>query len=460
MSSSRAHCEPAGPDRTVAEVFDRFSEHFFSRYRHHLPKGAFKTLQDILLCRTEAMGGHRFRCDRCGHVHFAWHSCNNRLCPTCGAADNAAWTAAHLNRLLPVPYFLVTFTLPSELRQYAYSHPGAFYKLFFTATSRALKEILADPKRTGFFKSGFFAVLQSWKQDMLLHPHIHYVVPGIGLDGKGNLVTLKQPDFLVYAQVLANRLRTLMLQALQSEPRIDSALIAQLWRIDWVADVEPVGSGENAVKYLGQYVHKSVITDRRILAIDTHSVLIALKDRQNQCTRHIRLAGIEFIRRYLLHVLPPGFHRIRYYGLPPPPRQGHPSAAPNPPRRRPLHVPLKRFNAPSRFPYALPPLRLPHDPSRTALPLASPTTSARFPRAIGRMNSFTPSIPSGSSLHRVGHGASLFATRQHSPKRPFLHPFVLYFHRFHHRPHPFTPQKTSRKAPPSPFATAPRLTLG
>ena len=264
MSSSRAHCEPAGPDRTVAEVFDRFSEHFFSRYRHHLPKGAFKTLQDILLCRTEAMGGHRFRCDRCGHVHFAWHSCNNRLCPTCGAADNAAWTAAHLNRLLPVPYFLVTFTLPSELRQYAYSHPGAFYKLFFTATSRALKEILADPKRTGFFKSGFFAVLQSWKQDMLLHPHIHYVVPGIGLDGKGNLVTLKQPDFLVYAQVLANRLRTLMLQALQSEPRIDSALIAQLWRIDWVADVEPVGSGENAVKYLGQYVHKSVITDRRI----------------------------------------------------------------------------------------------------------------------------------------------------------------------------------------------------
>lgn len=295
------------------DVIERFAEAFWLRHGDSVTVDRRKAFQAILQCRTPALGGHRYDCD-CGHAHYAWHSCNHRLCPQCGAADNAEWVDRQLEKLLPVPYFLVTFTLPSQLRAIALRH-HELVEGFFKDSSEALRELLADPKRTGFTKNGFFGVYQSWSQQLRFHPHIHFVVPGVGLNARNKAVHLKKPDFLVYAQALANRLRTLLLNRLKNDGLIDTALFWKLWNLDWVADVEPAGSGANAVKYLGQYVNHSVISDHRILAFERDGVRIRIKNRDTGCFESVWIGGVEFVRRLLLHALPSGFHRIRYRGF-------------------------------------------------------------------------------------------------------------------------------------------------
>ena len=205
------------------DVIERFAEAFWLRHGNRVSVDQRKALQAILQCRTKALGGHRYDCD-CGHAHYAWHSCNHRLCPQCGAADNAEWVGRQLEKLLPVPYFLVTLTLPAQLRPIALGRHDLI-EGFFKDASEALSQLLADPKRTGFTKSGFFGVYQSWSQQMRFHPHIHFVVPAVGLSARNKAVRLKKADFLIYAQPLANRLRTLLLNRLKDDGLIDTALV-------------------------------------------------------------------------------------------------------------------------------------------------------------------------------------------------------------------------------------------
>ena len=297
----------------MIDVIERFAEAFWLRHGNRVTVDQRKALQAILQCRTEALGGHRYDCD-CGHAHYAWHSCNHRLCPQCGASDNAEWVGRQLEKLLPVPYFLVTFTLPAQLRPIALGRHDLI-EGFFKDASEALSQLLADPKRTGFTKSGFFGVYQSWSQQMRFHPHIHFVVPAVGLSARNKAVRLKKADFLIYAQPLANRLRTLLLNRLKDDGLIDTALFWKLWNIEWVADVKPAGGGANAVKYLGQYVHHSVISDHRLVAFKGEGVRIRYKNRDTGALESVWIPGVEFIRRLLLHALPGGFHRIRYRGF-------------------------------------------------------------------------------------------------------------------------------------------------
>lgn len=295
------------------EAIERFAEPFWKRHGASVTVDQRKALQAILQCRTFALGGHRYDCG-CGHRHFAWHSCNHRLCPQCGAADNAEWVGKQLERLLPVPYFLVTFTLPDELRPIALRKTEVI-EGFFRESGEALPELLADPKRTGFAKSGFFGVYQSWTQDLRFHPHIHYVVPGVGLSDAKRPVFLKNPQFLVRGEPLAARFRNRFLHWLREKAFIDPALYWKLRRKKWVADIQPAGAGENAVKYLGQYIHRSVISDHRILAIEEGKVCIRIKNRDTGGFETRWIEGVEFLRRFLLHALPSGFHRIRYRGF-------------------------------------------------------------------------------------------------------------------------------------------------
>lgn len=309
--SCRPHGVGAGP--TVMEVIERFAEPFWARHGASVTVDQRKALQAILQCRTFALGGHRYDCE-CGHTHFAWHSCNHRLCPQCGATGNAEWIDKQLGKLLPVPYFLVTFTLPAELR------PVALRKIevieaFFRQSSGTLAEILADPKRTGFHKSGFFGAYQSWTQDLRFHPHIHYIVPGVGLSEKKRPVFLKDPKFLVHFRPLADRFRNRFLHWLREMAFIDSTLYWKLRKMEWGVDIQPPGAGENAFKYIGQYVHHSVISDHRILAIENGHVSIRIKNRDTGQFETRLIEGVEFLRRFLLHVLPSGFHRIRYRGF-------------------------------------------------------------------------------------------------------------------------------------------------
>ena len=296
----------------MAAVIERFAPAFWQRYGERITVDQRRALQNILQCRTEALGGHRYDC-ACGHTHHAYHSCNHRLCPRCGAVDTEAWVAKQLDKLLPVPYYLVTFTLPSSLRPVMRGNREAL-NCFMQCSAQALRELLANPRRADFHRSGFFGVYQSWTQDMLYHPHVHYVVPAVGLDAEWRLKRTKQRKFLVYAEALAKRLRTRLTDQLREQGLICPSRFRQLRRIDWNASVDPAGRGENAIKYLGQYVRHSVIRDGRIVAIEDNHVTFRVKNRETGQYEHRRIEGVEFVRRYLQHVLPVGFHRIRYYG--------------------------------------------------------------------------------------------------------------------------------------------------
>lgn len=298
----------------VSEVLSRFYKPFLNRYGKTLTAHQRRALQSILLCRTEAMGGHRYRRTHCRHEHFAWHSCNHRLCPRCGAADTAAWVAQKLEDRLPVDHFLVTFTLPAQLRPLCLTLGAVFYRLFFRAAGRAIKDVLADPRHLGG-NCGFMGMFQSWRQDLRLHPHIHFIVPGAGLDDKGGLLRLKRKNWLARGEVFAGRMRSLLLNELREAGHLDPGRIRTLWKTRWNCDVENFGNGENALKYLGRHVFKGPISDARIHKTSTRSVWIKVKDRKSRSYHSVEIEGVEFVRRYLLHALPSGFHRIRYYGF-------------------------------------------------------------------------------------------------------------------------------------------------
>lgn len=295
-------------------MIERFAPAYWQRYGGSIRVDERRALQAILQCRTPALGGHRYACCACGHEHHAFHSCNHRLCPRCGAADTQAWVAKQLGRLLPVPYYMVTFTLPDPLRSVLRGLREAM-ELLMRCSAQALSELLADPKRLGFTRSGFFGVYQSWTQDMRLHPHVHYIVPAVGLDAKWRVKRPKDPKFLLPAKPLAIRLRTLLSKALLDAGLIDATLFWKLVKIDWNASVDRAGTGENAVKYLGQYVRRSVISDGRILGIEGNQVQIRIKNRDTDIYESRRIDGVEFVRRFLQHALPPRFHRIRYRGF-------------------------------------------------------------------------------------------------------------------------------------------------
>jgi len=299
---------------SVSEALIRFYEPYLRRYGETLTVPQRHALQSILLCRTEAMGGHRYRCTHCRHEHFAWHSCNHRLCPRCGAADTAAWVARKLEARLPVDHYLVTFTLPAQLRPLCRAVGAVLYRLFFRAASHAIKDVLADPRHLGG-QSGFMGMFQSWRQDLRLHPHIHFIVPGIGLDRDGKLLRLKRKNWLARGEVFARRLQSLLLGALREKGLLDAGQIRALWKTTWNCDVQNFGNGENALKYLGRYVFKGPVSDTRIHKISSKSVWIRVKDRKTRSWQSVEIEGVEFVRRYLMHALPSGFHRVRYYGF-------------------------------------------------------------------------------------------------------------------------------------------------
>jgi hypothetical protein len=268
----------------------------------------------ITHCRTAALGGRAFACDPCGHIHFAYHSCNHKACPQCGAQSTQRWVDRELGKLVNAPYFLVTFTLPAELRG-CFFGPLAkeAYDLFFAAVSGALTEKLATDKGLRAHVNGFTAVLHTWTQQLEFHPHIHCLVPGAGLDDQGNYVHVKRPEYLVYLDHLQNAFRQHFYRLLKEH---DWPVDPAVWRKDWGVHIQAAGSGSAAVKYLGRYIARTAITDQRLVALDEHSVTFRWKNRDQDNQTEIRtLPGVEFVRRYLRHVLPIGLRSIRYYGF-------------------------------------------------------------------------------------------------------------------------------------------------
>jgi hypothetical protein len=274
-----------------------------------------RALWAITHCRTPALGGNAFACQDkdCGRIHFAWHSCNHKACPQCGRQATARWVARELAKLVRAPYFLVTFTLPAELRgQFFGPHARRAYDLFFTGVSRALSEKLARDKGLRAAVNGFTAALHTWTQRLEFHPHIHCLVPGAGLNARGHFVSVKKADRLVHLNHLKAAFRQHLYRLFKEN---DWPVDPLVWTKQWNVHIQPVGAGVTAVKYLGTYVARTAIRDERLLAVDEHTVTFWWKDRDHGRRQKTTLPGVQFARRYLRHVLPRSLRSVRYYGF-------------------------------------------------------------------------------------------------------------------------------------------------
>lgn len=304
----------------VAEVVRRFGPAF--RQKHRLSRSQRRTLEAIEACRTAALGGHVYECAHCGARKIVYNSCRNRHCPKCQGLDKERWLEQRCAELLPVPYFHVVFTLPEELNPLALSHPRLLYDLLFHCAAESLLEIAADPKHLGA-RIGLLAILHTWSQKLTLHPHLHCLVPAGGLSIDGDWWVRCRRRFFLPVRVLSKLYRGKFLAALQVAvekgdlPPTHLPALDPLYRKPWmVYSKPPFGSPQQVLAYLARYTHRVALTNQRLVKITDEKVTFTWKDYADAETqREMTLAGEEFLRRFLLHVLPDRFVRIRYFGL-------------------------------------------------------------------------------------------------------------------------------------------------
>ena len=313
--------------RPLVEVADIFRRHGPAyRARHRLPRQQLRLMGAIESCRTASLGGHVERCSHCPHTRISYNSCRNRHCPKCQNLERKRWLDRRQSELLPVPYFHVVFTIPEQLHPLALRNQAAVYGILFQASAQTLLTIAADPRHLGA-RIGFFSILHTWGQNLLLHPHVHSVVTGGGLSPDGKRWIACRPGFFLSVRVLSRLFRRLFLAALQrafepgqlQQPGDLKPLLARLAKQEWVVYAKPpFGGPTHVLDYLGRYTHRVALSNNRLLALDGDQVRFQYKDyraKDKHRRRTMTLAAAEFIRRFLLHTLPPGFQRIRHYGL-------------------------------------------------------------------------------------------------------------------------------------------------
>ncbi len=321
------------PKLEVADVFRRYGETYRAQHGASMSTGQRRVMTAIEVCRTAALGGHLERCDDCGHERNAFNSCRDRHCPKCQSLARARWIEDRKAELLDVPYFHVVFTVPEEIAAIALQNKEVVYAILFRATAETLTTIAADPKHLGA-EIGFFAVLHSWGQNLLFHPHLHCVVPGGGPSLNRDRWVSCRPDFFLPVRVLSSLFRRLFLESLEKafdagklqffgrlEPLQDRSVftqhLARLKEREWVVYAKaPFAGPEQVLNYVGRYTHRVAISNNRLLDIENGQVSFRWKDyRGSDQVKTMTLTAEEFIRRFLLHVLPNGFRRIRYYGF-------------------------------------------------------------------------------------------------------------------------------------------------
>jgi len=323
------------PALEVADIFRACGPAWRHARAGHLSLGQLKVMSAIERCRSAELGGHVLRCDRCGQTRIAYNSCRNRHCPKCQAIAAKRWLAARQAELLPVEYYHVVFTLPGQLSDLAWRNKSVLYTLLFQAAAETLLTIARDPKHLGAH-IGITLVLHTWGSALTHHPHVHGIVPGGGLSPDGQRWVACKPGFFLPVRVLSRLFRRLFLERLCAahqagevkclgllQPLIDPQAFAEwlqpLRQQEWVVYAKRPFAGPDAVlAYLSRYTHRVAISNSRLIAHDERGVTFKWKDyRDKGRTRHktMTLATDEFIRRFLLHVLPTGFHRIRHYGL-------------------------------------------------------------------------------------------------------------------------------------------------
>ena len=299
----------------MIEVADIFRQHGAAYQADHaLLPSQQRAIRDILNCRTEFFGGHVAQCDHCGHLRYAYHSCRNRHCPKCHGEQAEDWLERQRSLLLPVPHFLLTFTLPSELRTLAFAHQKDVYGALLRCAAQSVLKLTADPRWLGATPT-VLAVLHTWTRAMLFHPHVHLLVSAGGLTADGQRwLPAKNPAFLAPVRALSVIFRAKMRDALKADALLDEAP-ARVWRKPWVVHSQHAGSGAKVLEYLARYVFRVAITNSRIEAFERGQVTFRYRDNRTQQLRHVCVPAEEFIQRFLHHVLPRGFPKVRHYGL-------------------------------------------------------------------------------------------------------------------------------------------------
>jgi Putative transposase/Transposase zinc-binding domain len=317
----------------MADIFRQAGLAYRQQHADALSRGQRCVMSAIERCRTAALGGHIEQCDACGHERIAFNSCRNRHCPKCQSLVRAQWLADRQAELIPVEYFHVVFTLPEEVATIAYQNKAVVYDLLFHATAETLRTIAADPKHLGA-DIGFIAILHTWGQNLLHHPHLHCVVPGGGISADGERWIACRPGFFLPVRVLSRLFRRLFLAQLQAAfntgqlhffntlaPLQTAAAFARylapVRKAEWVVYAKPpFGGPQHVLEYLGRYTHRVAISNNRLIRFDGDTVQFRWKDYRHDSKQKVMcVEASEFIRRFLLHVLPSGLQRIRHYGL-------------------------------------------------------------------------------------------------------------------------------------------------
>ena len=300
----------------AADVFRRFGPGYIERFGGAMLPSHRRAIEDITGCRTEAMGGQVWHCPDCDRDVYVYHGCRNRSCPSCHTRQRREWLAARRAETLPCGYFHVTVTIPEELREPFRSNQKDAYGLLMAVAAGAVTELCRDLKHLGG-TPGILSVLHTWTGRMDYHPHVHMLVTAGGFGADRESWMPSKPDFLVPVKALSRLARHRMREALEKNcPDLMKTIPAGVWKKEWVANILPWSGGPDAVlTYLARYAHRIAITSARLLAMDDTHVTFRWKDRKGNRWRTCRVTGEEFLRRFLQHVLPKGFHKVRYHGL-------------------------------------------------------------------------------------------------------------------------------------------------
>lgn len=303
----------------LADILRKYGAAYRQKYAGKLLPSHRQAMWAIERCRTEALGGQVYGCVSCQEFQYSYHSCRNRHCPKCQHEQTQAWLEVQRELLLPVPYFMLTFTLPSELRDLASRNQKLIYSLLFHASSQAAQKLAQDPRYIGG-QIGLVGVLHTWTRNLFYHPHVHYLAPGGGLSADGQVWLPARNHFFLPVKALSKLFRAAFQRALQNTP-LFAHIPDQVWRKDWVVHCKPVGNGQAALKYLAPYIHRVAISNRRLISIEhrgsmeTSQVTFQYRASDTGHLKPCTLSVESFLHRFLQNVLPHGFVKVRYYGF-------------------------------------------------------------------------------------------------------------------------------------------------
>ena len=299
----------------IQDIFTQYGSLYLKKYGKNMPPMHKKALKAIMNCHTKSLGGEVYYCNKCREYHYSYHSCQNRHCVVCQNDDAGDWIEKQNKMMLPFIYFLATFTMPEELRNLCRKKQKLFYTILFKASSDALKLLAKDEKYLGA-EIGMIGILHTWTRALVYHPHVHYLIPGGGISNNGITVRFSDDDFLMHVKPLSIIFKAKFRDSLKKQAgEVFNKIPANTWKRDWVVHIKPVGNGEKALEYMGRYLFRVAISNNRILKLENGKVTFRYTDSKTRKIKIVILQVLEFLRRFLQHVLPHNFMKVRYYGF-------------------------------------------------------------------------------------------------------------------------------------------------